>query len=98
MKYATIDTTTLTVWGIGSTAEESAADARDNLAYAGIDQAREFGTHTPIAGPMETMECTDAVVDEVDSQGGEHSTLPGHEWTIYTYVSGTKLLKMVDEA
>ncbi len=88
MKYATIDTTTLTVWGIGSTAEESAADARGNLAYAGIDQA---------AGPMETMECTDAVVDEVGSQGGEHSTLPGHEWTIYTFVSGTKLLKMVDD-
>lgn len=88
MKYATIDTTTMAIWGIGSTAEESAADARDNLADAGPDA---------LEGALETMECTVGVAEEVEIWGGEYDTSPGHEWTIYTYVSGTKLLKMVDE-
>lgn len=97
MPFATIDTTTLTIWATGDTAEEAAEYAGENIAYARFGAAATLGSPDPVVGPLETMECTDAVIERIEAWGGEFDNSPGEEWTIYTRADGSKLLNMVNE-
>jgi hypothetical protein len=88
MPFATIDGNR-NIWGTGKTEEEAEDQAFDTVMFLA-------GKHRP-AGGLETMECTDAVIERIEAWGGEFDNSPGEEWTIYTRADGSKLLKMVHE-